>query len=58
MDTRNTLVVSEKLVVTIGIDNLVLVETPDAILVCHKDRAQDVKEVVSRLRAANKDQYL
>jgi mannose-1-phosphate guanylyltransferase len=58
MDTNNTLVVSDKLVVTIGIDSIVVIETPDAILVCHKDRTQDVKEVVNRLRASNKNQYL
>jgi len=58
LDTRNTLVVSDKLVVTIGVENLVVIETPDAILICHKDRTQEVKEVVNQLRAANKDQYL
>lgn len=58
MDTSNTLVVSDKLVVTIGIDSIVVIETPDAILICHKDRTQGVKEVVNQLRAANKDQYL
>ncbi len=58
MDTHDTLVVSDKLVVTIGVDNLVVIETPDAILVCHKDRTQDVKEVVNQLRASNKAQYL
>ncbi len=58
LDTQNTLVVSNKLVVTVGVENLVVIETPDAILVCHKDRTQDVKEVVNQLRAANKDQYL
>jgi mannose-1-phosphate guanylyltransferase len=58
LDTQQTLVFSQKLVVTIGVENLVVIETPDAILVCHKDRTQDVKEVVNQLRAANKDQYL
>jgi mannose-1-phosphate guanylyltransferase len=58
MDTSNTLVFSDKLVVTVGIDNLVVVETPDAILICHKDRAQEVKEVVNQLRATNRDRYL
>jgi len=58
LDTRNTLVFSNKLVVTIGIEDLVVVETPDAILICHKDRTQDVKEVVNHLRSTNNDRYL
>jgi mannose-1-phosphate guanylyltransferase len=58
MDTSNTLIFSDKLVVTIGVDNLVVVETPDAILICHKDRAQEVKDVVNQLRATNQDRYL
>jgi hypothetical protein len=58
MDTRNTLVFSDKLVVTIGVDNLVVVETPDAILICHKDRAQEVYEVVNQLKAMDRDHYL
>jgi mannose-1-phosphate guanylyltransferase len=58
LDTRNTLVISNKLMVAIGVEDLVVIETPDAILICHKDRTQDVKEVVAQLRAANMDRYL
>lgn len=39
------------LIALVGVENLVVVQTPDAILVCHTDRAQDVKAVVERLRA-------
>jgi mannose-1-phosphate guanylyltransferase len=55
IDTTNTLVVSDRLVVTIGVDDLVIVDTPDAILVCHRDRAQDVKAVVEALRKQGRD---
>jgi mannose-1-phosphate guanylyltransferase len=34
----------------VGLDDIVVVDTPDALLVTSRDRAQDVKQVVSRLR--------
>ncbi len=50
-DCRNTLAMSEgRLVACIGVDNMVIVETPDAILVAHKDKTQDVKKIVDRLK--------
>ncbi len=58
LDTQNTLVFSDKLTVTIGVDDLIIVETPDALLVCHKDRTQDVKEVVNRLLTNKYYKYL
>jgi len=41
---------SSRLVTTVGIDNIVVVETPDAILVADKDQVQDVKAIVNTLR--------
>lgn len=58
LDTKNTLVYSDKLIVTIGVENLIVVETPDAILLCHKDRTQDVKEVVNHLLRTKNYRYL
>ncbi|PJF35907.1 MAG: mannose-1-phosphate guanyltransferase [Candidatus Thermofonsia Clade 1 bacterium] len=58
IDTRSTLIVSERLVVTIGVSNLVIVDSGDVILVCDKDRAQDVREVVRQLKAQGKDAHL
>jgi len=58
LDTTNTLVYSDRMTVTIGLDNIVIVDTPDALLVCHRNQAQQVKEVVNRLRAAQKHNYL
>lgn len=47
---NNTLVISEsRLVACVGIDDMVVVETPDAILVVHKDKTQDVKHIVDSL---------
>lgn len=52
VDTKNTLVLSEdKLVATVGIDDLVIINTRDAVLVAHRDAAQHVKSIVNELKA-------
>ncbi|MCC7205936.1 MAG: mannose-1-phosphate guanylyltransferase [Anaerolineae bacterium] len=58
IDTRRTLIVSDRLVVTIGVSDLVIVDAENAILICHRDRAQDVKDVVTMLRARGKEEHL
>lgn len=58
LDTKNTFVHSTRgLVATIGLDNVVIVETPDALLVSDKARSQDVGKVVQQLRADGKHQH-
>ena len=48
---HNSLVISEsRLVACVGIKDVVVVETPDAILVAHKDKTQDVKKIVDSLK--------
>ncbi len=50
-DTRDTLAISEsRLVACVGVSDLVVVETPDAVLVAHKERSQDVKKIAERLK--------
>ncbi len=51
IDTKGSLIYGDgkKLIATIGIKDLVIVETADAILVCKKDRSQDVKKIVEKL---------
>ncbi len=50
VDTKNSFIFSEnKLVTVIGVENLVVVETKDAIMISTKDRAQEVKQIVDRL---------
>jgi mannose-1-phosphate guanylyltransferase len=44
-----------RLVGAVGVDNLVVVDTPDALLVASKERSQDVKRVVAKLKGANHD---
>jgi mannose-1-phosphate guanylyltransferase len=58
LDNQNTFVYSDRLTVTIGVDDLIVVDTDDVLLICHKDRAQDVRTVVDQLRAAKNERYL
>ena len=47
-----------RLVVTVGLSDTIVVDTPDALLVCSADRAQDVRAIVERLREAGETEYL
>jgi mannose-1-phosphate guanylyltransferase / mannose-6-phosphate isomerase len=51
VDTRNTHIQSEdRLVATVGVDDLLVIDTPDALLIARKSASQQVKEVVSQLK--------
>lgn len=57
-DSRNTLVhASSRLVSLVGVDNLVVVETPDAVLVADKTRSQEVKHIVGQLQATKREEH-
>jgi mannose-1-phosphate guanylyltransferase len=59
LDSRDMLVRAEsRLVTVVGVDDLVIVETKDAVLVAHKDRVQNVKEVVDRLRKLDRQEHI
>jgi mannose-1-phosphate guanylyltransferase len=47
----------ERIVATVGVDGLFIVDTPDAVLVAHRDHLQQVKEVVGELKARGHDAY-
>jgi mannose-1-phosphate guanylyltransferase/mannose-6-phosphate isomerase len=50
--TTNSYIHSQnKLIATVGVDNLVIIDTPDAILVANKDQVQEVKKIVEQLKA-------
>ena len=58
IDSRNTHIEShDRLVAAVGLDNLLIVDTPDALLVADKSRSQEVKLVVSRLKADGHDAH-
>lgn len=59
-DTHNSLVYGNgdgRLFVTIGLDNIIVVDTGDVLLVCQKDRAQEVRRVVENLKNSGLEQY-
>jgi mannose-1-phosphate guanylyltransferase len=59
IESRNCLVYSpKKLTALIGVQDLIVVETDDALLICPKDQDQKVKDLVASLRKKGKDEYL
>jgi len=57
-NTRNSLLISQhRLLAAVGLDEIIVVETSDAVLVAHKSHAQDVKEVVNRLKTEKRSEY-
>lgn len=56
--SRNTLVhASSRLVSLVGVSDLIVVETPDAVLVADKARSQDVKHIVAQLQATKREEH-
>lgn len=61
LDTNKSIIYNEnndKIITTIGVDNLIIVNTEDAILVCNKNNAQDVKKLKDLLNKKGLDKYL
>jgi mannose-1-phosphate guanylyltransferase / mannose-6-phosphate isomerase len=57
-DTRNTLVhASHRLVSLVGVEDLIVIETPDAVLVANKTRSQDVKHIVNALNTNGREEH-
>ncbi|WP_243767247.1 mannose-1-phosphate guanylyltransferase [Paenibacillus agricola] len=58
IETRNSIIYGEKrLITTIGIDGLIIADTKDALLICAKDKAQEVKEIVKMLKEKGMQEY-
>ena len=60
LDTRDSLIykkTSPRLVVTIGVEDLIVVDTGDVVLICKKDQAQKVRQVVQQIKDSG-DDYL
>ena len=53
-----TFVSNGRLIAAAGVEDIIVVETPDAVLVCDKSSAQDVKKLVARLKAGKMEEYL
>jgi mannose-1-phosphate guanylyltransferase len=60
IDTKNCLIYGshDKLIATVGLDNMVIAQTEDALLVCPKDRSDEVKKIVEELEKRGMKEYL
>lgn len=59
VDTTDCVVeAQEKLIATVGLKNLVVVDTKDAMLICEKEKANDIKKVLETLRNDDRQEYL
>lgn len=59
VDTHNCIVCgNKKLIAAVGLEDLVVVDTDDAILICTKDHTQDVKKVIENLKICNRDNLI
>ena len=57
-DVTNTYIQStDRLVAAVGVDNLIIIDTADALLVASKDRSQDVKQIVGQLKKIDHEAY-
>ena len=56
VDSRNSYAYAQRLVALVGVDDIVVVETDDAVLVARKDKVQEVKQVVARLKQEQRSQ--
>lgn len=58
VDTSDTLIhATSRLVGAVGVDNLIIIETPDAVLIADKARSQDVKKIVATLHSQKRDEH-
>lgn len=61
IDSKNSLIyetIDGKVLATVGLEGFIVVDTPDALLICPKGRAHDVKKIVEKLKEEGKDDYL
>lgn len=62
LNTKNSIVFNEsesgKIVGTLGLKNIIVVATDDAVLVCHKDKSQEIKKIISSLKDNNLEEFL
>ena len=59
INSKNSIIFgTDKLIATVGIEDLIIVDTEDAILVCSKECTQDVKKVIENLKICNRTEYI
>jgi mannose-1-phosphate guanylyltransferase len=58
-DTENVLILGHnKLIATVGLKDVIVVDTPDVMLICHKDKAQDIKKILEQLTEQGRETFL
>ena len=59
INSRNNIIQGgKKLIATVGIEDLIIVDTEDATLICEKNSAADIMKVLENLRICNRDEYI
>ena len=59
IDAKNSIIQGqEKLIALVGVEDMIVVDTPDALLICEKDHAGDIKKVLETLRMCGRDELL
>lgn len=59
VNTHNCVIQGEnKLIATIGLEDMIVVDTEDATLICSKDHAGDIKKVLENLKICNREEYI
>ena len=59
INTKNCVIEgSRKLIATVGLDNMIIVDTEDATLICKKDSSSDIKKVLENLKICNRNEYI
>lgn len=59
VETKNSIIEgSDKLIATVGLEDMIVVDTEDALLICDKGHAGDIKKVLENLRICNRNEYI
>jgi mannose-1-phosphate guanylyltransferase len=59
IDTKNTIIQGNgKLIATVGIEDLVVIDTDDVTLICDKNSTGDIKKIIENLKICNRTEYL
>ena len=59
IDTKNSIIHgNEKLIATVGLKDIIIIDTEDALLICDKDSTQDIKKVIENLKICNRNEYI
>ncbi|ASJ06749.1 mannose-1-phosphate guanylyltransferase/mannose-6-phosphate isomerase [Thermococcus pacificus] len=58
VNSKNNLIMAERLTATVGVEDLIIIDTDDALLVAHRGEGQRVKEVYKRLKERNDERAL